>query len=153
MTPQAKLKARFQEVAHDPKTRFSVTRRKQDYYVTIFSDDYSRDRYVHAVFPEAYMTSSGPFDAVFRIVPEEAIASILAEMSVEPALLAWHDGTVVKIAAGIRESQTFDRLPVLADALEEAGCTHRLLLEHCRAGKPHFHSCWVADLLVGEAKK
>jgi hypothetical protein len=74
-------------------------------------------------------------------------------MEVDPAWLEWQDGTVAKIAASIRASKSFDRLPVLADALEEAGSTNRILLEHCRAGKPHFHTCWVADLLVGEARK
>jgi hypothetical protein len=153
MTPTAKLKARFQEVADDPTIRFEVRRRKTDFYVTIFSDSYHRDRYVHAVFPGAYMTSSAPWDCTFRIDPAPAIERILAEMEVDPAWLEWHDGTVVKVAEGIRKSRTFERLPVLADALEEAGCANLVLLKHCRANGPHFHSCWVADLLVGEAKK
>jgi hypothetical protein len=40
-------------------------------------------------------------------------------------------------------------VPVLADALEEAGCTDRTLLEHCRGGL-HVRGCWAVDLLLGK---
>src|SRR5262249_13859570 len=43
--------------------------------------------------------------------------------SIGPAWLAWNDGTAVKVAQGIYDVRAFERLPVLADALEEAGCT------------------------------
>jgi hypothetical protein len=152
MTPQAKLKARFQEVAVEADVRFSVRNRKGDFYVTLYSN-INRDHYVKAVFPMASLTSGGPFDVTFRIWMQEDIDRLLAEMVVDPAWLEWHDGTVVKVADGIRKNRTFDRLPVLGDALEEAGCTNLTLIEHCRAGRPHYHSCWVADLLVGGAKK
>jgi hypothetical protein len=69
---------------------------------------------------------------------------------IDPAWLAWNDGTVVKIAQAIYEERAFDRLPVLADALEEAGCTNAELLGHLRGPGPHARGCWALDLLLGK---
>lgn len=62
----------------------------------------------------------------------------------------WRTSTVEVIAAGAYESQDFSALPVLADALEEAGCSEALILEHCRCGNPHVRGCWVVDLMLGK---
>jgi hypothetical protein len=67
---------------------------------------------------------------------------------VDLACLEWNGGTVRKLAEAIQDSQDFGRLPILADALEEAGCTDAELLDHCRAGGPHVRGCWVVDLLL-----
>lgn len=64
--------------------------------------------------------------------------------------LAWNDGTIPKIAWGIYNDRGFDRLPVLADALEEAGCSDVAVLEHCRRAGGHLRGCWVVDLLLGK---
>jgi hypothetical protein len=45
---------------------------------------------------------------------------------------------------------SFDQLPILADALEEVGCTDADLLAHCRGDGPHARGCWVIDLLLGK---
>jgi hypothetical protein len=50
-----------------------------------------------------------------------------------PAVLAWHDGAIRKMAQTIYDERAFDRLPVLADALEDAGCQQADILAHCRA--------------------
>jgi hypothetical protein len=63
--------------------------------------------------------------------------------------LEWNDGTVVKLAEGIYEDRAFDHLPVLADALEDAGCHDADILGHCRDAGPHVRGCWVVDLLTG----
>ena len=42
------------------------------------------------------------------------------------------------------------RLAVLADALEDAGCTEASILEHCRRGGEHVRGCWVVDLVLGK---
>jgi hypothetical protein len=67
-----------------------------------------------------------------------------------PAWLAWEGGTVPKLAAAIYEERAFDRLPILADALEDAGCTEAELLAHLRAPGPHVRGCWALDLLLGK---
>jgi hypothetical protein len=53
----------------------------------------------------------------------------------------------ISIADGGR---ALDRLPILADALEEAGCTDADILAHCRGPGPHVRGCWVVDLLLGK---
>jgi hypothetical protein len=65
--------------------------------------------------------------------------------------LKWNDGTVVKLAQGIYDERAFDRLPILADALEEAGCTNADILAHCREPGEHVRGCWVLDLLLGKS--
>jgi hypothetical protein len=70
---------------------------------------------------------------------------------VEPAWLAWNDGTVRQLAESIYDERAFDRLPLLADALEEAGCDNAAMLAHCRGPGPHVRGCWVVDLLTGRS--
>jgi hypothetical protein len=70
---------------------------------------------------------------------------------VEPSCLTWNNGTVVKIAEVIYEDRAFERLPILADALEDAGCNDADILAHCRGPGPHVRGCWVVDLLLGKS--
>jgi hypothetical protein len=65
-------------------------------------------------------------------------------------VLAWNNATVRKLAQSIYEERRFQDLPVLADALEEAGFTNADILAHCRGAGPHFLGCWVVDLLLGK---
>jgi hypothetical protein len=67
---------------------------------------------------------------------------------VPPAVLAWNDASVRRLAEGIYKDRGFDRLPILADALEEAGCANSDILSHCRGPGPHIRGCWVVDLLT-----
>jgi hypothetical protein len=69
---------------------------------------------------------------------------------IDPACLAWHDGTVRRIAEAIYDDHAFGQLPILADALEEAGCTEADVLNHCRQPGEHARGCWVVDLLLGK---
>lgn len=65
--------------------------------------------------------------------------------------LAWNDGTVRRLAQSIYDENAFDRLPILADALEDAGCTDADILNHCRQLGEHVRGCWVIDLLLGKS--
>jgi hypothetical protein len=69
--------------------------------------------------------------------------------SIQPEWLVLNDGTVVRLAQAIYEARAFDRLLILADALEDAGCDNADILEHCRQPGPHVRGCWVIDLLTG----
>jgi hypothetical protein len=69
----------------------------------------------------------------------------------DPAWLHWRDGTVVRVARSIDDDGRFGDLPVLADALEEAGCADADLLGHCRSGGPHVRGCWLVDLILSKA--
>ncbi|QEL20218.1 hypothetical protein [Limnoglobus roseus] len=53
------------------------------------------------------------------------------------------------IALGVQRDQAFDRLPILADALEDAHCPDRPLLDHLRHGTNHRRGCWALDLVLG----
>jgi hypothetical protein len=57
---------------------------------------------------------------------------------------------VVHLAQAICEERAFDRLPILADALEDAGCTNADVLDHCRQPGEHVRGCWVVNLLLGK---
>jgi hypothetical protein len=69
--------------------------------------------------------------------------------AVDPSWLAWNGGTVAKLAAAIYDARRFADLPILADALEDAGCADAAILGHCRGGGEHVRGCWVVDLLAG----
>jgi hypothetical protein len=71
-------------------------------------------------------------------------------VTIDPSWLTWNGSTVVKLADAIYEDRAFDRLPVLADALEEAGCSDQAILDHCRGPGPHVRGCWVVDLMLGK---
>jgi len=70
--------------------------------------------------------------------------------AINRAWLAWNDGTVRKLAQVIYDTRAFDRLPLLADALEDAGCTDADILSHCRQSGEHVRGCWVVDALLGK---
>ena len=67
-----------------------------------------------------------------------------------PGTVSWRSSVAVHIAEGIYAEDSFDhRLPILADALEDAGCTDSKVVEHCRGDGTHVRGCWVVDLILG----
>jgi hypothetical protein len=69
----------------------------------------------------------------------------------EPTWLMWNDGAVQKMAQAIYDGRRFADLPILADALEDAGCADADILTHCRTPGEHVRGCWVIDLLLGKS--
>jgi hypothetical protein len=73
-----------------------------------------------------------------------------------PRVFSWNDGCVARLARAAYDDRLPEgrldpaRLAVLADALEEAGCTDADILGHCRSGGEHVRGCWVVDLLLGK---
>jgi hypothetical protein len=63
---------------------------------------------------------------------------------------AWLTQTVTHLAEAIYTDRAFDRLPILADALEDAGCDNAAILEHCRQPGEHARGCWVVDLILAK---
>jgi hypothetical protein len=62
----------------------------------------------------------------------------------------WRTTNVMDLARTIYEERTFERLPILADALMDAGCADEQVLAHCRSEGPHVRGCWVVDLILGK---
>jgi hypothetical protein len=68
----------------------------------------------------------------------------------EPTFSRWWRTTdAIGLAQGIYDERAFDRLPVLADALMDAGCEDEQVIAHCRIEASHVRGCWVVDLVLG----
>jgi hypothetical protein len=72
-------------------------------------------------------------------------------ISIDPAWLRWNAGTVLAIAQRIYDERCFDVMPLLGDALEEAGCEDFVILHHCRGLGPHVRGCWLLDLILDKS--
>ena len=62
----------------------------------------------------------------------------------------WLTSTAVATARQMYESRDFSAMPILADALQDAGCECDDILSHCRGPGPHVRGCWVVDLVLGK---
>jgi hypothetical protein len=78
-------------------------------------------------------------------------------VSLDPAWLTWKDGTIPKMAQVIYQDRHMpagqldpDRMAILGDALEDAGCSDPDILGHCRGPGPHVRGCWLIDLILGK---
>jgi hypothetical protein len=63
---------------------------------------------------------------------------------------AWRTDTAVALARQMYDSWDSGAMPILADALQEAGCDSDEVLGHCRGPGPHVRGCWVVDLVLGK---
>jgi hypothetical protein len=64
---------------------------------------------------------------------------------------AWLSRDVRNVARAIAQERLYERMDILADALEDAGCDDSLLLDHCRCGDKHVRGCWALDVLTGQS--
>jgi hypothetical protein len=62
----------------------------------------------------------------------------------------WRTDTALSLARQMYESRDFSAMPILADALQDAGCDSDDILSHCRGSGPHVRGCWVVDLVLGK---
>jgi hypothetical protein len=63
---------------------------------------------------------------------------------------AWRTDTALTLAGQMYESRDFGAMPILADALQDAGCNNDDVLNHCRdANQTHYRGCWVVDGVLG----
>jgi hypothetical protein len=106
----------------------------------------------------ASLNEPGPFDYVCIPIDttESDLPSLVSNIRCifgnpfRPVTLnpAWLTSTVLALATGIYAERAFDRLPILGDALQDAGCENEDILNHCRSDGPHVKGCWVVDLLL-----
>jgi hypothetical protein len=95
--------------------------------------------------------------AAQAVLLRDVFGALFHPVPIDPAWLAWNDGTVVKLAQAAYEHRDLPsghldttRLGILADALEEAGCSAPDILGHLRGPGPHVRGCWAVDLLLGK---
>src|SRR5262249_19119703 len=63
---------------------------------------------------------------------------------------SWQTATTIAIAQTIYDSQDYTAMPILADAIEDAGCDDADILSHLRGPRPHARGCWLVDLLLAK---
>jgi hypothetical protein len=80
----------------------------------------------------------------------ELFGSPFRPPALDPAWLTFDGGLVPVLARKIYDERAFDLLPVLGDALEDAGCDRADVLGHCRGPGPHVRGCWVIDRILGK---
>ncbi len=79
----------------------------------------------------------------------EVLGNPFHKTLVDPAWLAWQGGTVSRLARAIGDERRYADLPILADALEDAGCCDEALLGHFRSRGEHVLGCWGLDAVLG----
>jgi hypothetical protein len=78
----------------------------------------------------------------------DVVGNPFRPVNVEPA---WLPSNVTSLAHTIYDDRAFERMPILADALEDAGCDNADILNHCRQPGEHVRGCWVVDLVLGKS--
>jgi hypothetical protein len=107
-------------------------------------------------FGLAFATAGNLANSSRREVSSKEQAALLRDIfgnpfrpfAVDPA---WLTPTVTALAREMYESRDFSPTPILADALQDAGCEDADVLDHCRSDGPHVRGCWVVDLVLGKS--
>jgi hypothetical protein len=102
---------------------------------------------VRANRPGPRSSEAGEREILCRLLREVA-GNPFHRVRLPAACWTWENGLVPRFAEEIYEQEAFDRLPILGDALEEAGCSDRSLLNHLRAPGPHALGCWALDRIL-----
>jgi hypothetical protein len=104
-------------------------------------------------------------DAAYAVGEANGIDSLNSEAAAQANLLrdifgnpfrpvafapSWRTSAALDLARAMYESRDFAAMPILADALEDAGCENGDVLAHCRGDGPHVRGCWVVDLVLGK---
>jgi hypothetical protein len=64
---------------------------------------------------------------------------------------SWRTGNVLELAQMIYNNRTYNHMPILADALMDAGCEDEQIIGHCHSDGPHVHGCWLLDMILGKS--
>jgi hypothetical protein len=106
------------------------------------------DRLLHTVREISSEEYSAAFEAKLCGVMRDVFGNPFRPVALAPE---WRTDTAVALARQMYESREFGGMPILADALQDAGCDSEPLLAHCRSGEVHVRGCWVVDLVLGKA--
>jgi len=110
-----------------------------------------RPRFSPALVAERARTGGRYFHIKFRQADllRDLVGSPFRCPTLASAVRAANGGTIEGVARAIYEERRFEDLPLLADALEDAGCSDTALLDHCRQQGHHVFGCWAVDLALG----
>jgi hypothetical protein len=143
-------------VSFEPLTRMVATRQWNAYRV----DDvvnapwwcaeavYQESVYREPPDPRRWAMDKGAEEQIQSDLLRCIIGNPFRPVSIDPA---WRTSDALALAKGIYGDRAFDRMPILADALQDAGCTNDDILAHCRSECPHARGCWVVDLVLSKA--
>jgi hypothetical protein len=110
----------------------------------VFGDVDPADDPVHgAEYNSALAFMKGRLATLFREISGNPYRPVVLDPG-------WATATVLALSHGIYDAGDFTPLPILADALEDAGCADEQVLGHCRSAGVHVRGCWVLDLLLGK---
>jgi hypothetical protein len=117
--------------------------------------DHARDAAEHSLCCAIRPARVSLYGVGLIVCEPATIAGVLRENIASPLArqrkkLCPISSSVISLAKAAYTDRAFDRLPILADALEEAGCTDAEVLAHCRGEGPHVRGCWVVDLILGK---
>jgi hypothetical protein len=90
-----------------------------------------------------------PEHAAQAVLLRDLFGNPFRQSFLNPSLRARSQGVIQQLAEAMYADRAFDRLPLLADAIEEVGGTDAAILDHCRHPGPHYRGCWVIDLILG----
>jgi hypothetical protein len=114
-------------------------------FMLVFAATYRADMVRRLPSGGAWMTGVPAFaDRVAPLV-RDIVGDPFHSAAFDPA---WRTADVIGLADAAYEWRRFDRVPILADALEDAGCQDQSILAHCRSGNPHVRGCWAVDLIL-----
>jgi hypothetical protein len=98
---------------------------------------------LHDAAREAYRSESEAHACLLR----DIFGNFFRPVTVDPS---WLTSTAVSLARLMYDSRDFSAMPILADALQDAGCDSDDILNHCRGPGPHVRGCWIVDLVLGK---
>ena len=102
---------------------------------------------VHAITATAGLADGAAEQLVQASMMRDSLGNPFRPVTLDPS---WLSSTAICIAQGIYDDKAFDRLPILADALQDAGCENADILNHLRSDGPHVKGCWALDLVLGK---
>lgn len=106
-------------------------------------------RLLHTIKEISSVHYSAAFEAKLCSILRDVFGNPFRAVAFAPA---WRTDTAVSIARGMYESRDFSGMPILADALQDAGCDSDDVLTHCRdVSQVHVRGCWVVDRVLGKA--
>jgi len=112
--------------------------------------DYATLLTVELTLRQSWKRNPGEYASGVSDLLRDIFGNPFRPVAIDPDWLTWRDGTIPNLAQTIYDDRRFDILPILADALQEAGCINEDIIQHCHSPGPHVRGCWVVDLLLGK---